>query len=999
MNTGIYRFDIYPRSFNSASGLKKRINQYSSKKIVDICLGKTYWLEAPEDFSPEQLRIIGEEALSDSVIEDFSFSKEKSPTFDFDQAIQINFRPGVQDNRANSVKKALNLFFKQEIAVYSGDVYFLRSDLAKSECRELASDFLSNDLLNQVHVFSEDEFAKERFQHMTPPKVHAQPSEVEIIDFSQDLELLDKLNKERVWALSLDELSVIQKHFLSKESAQAREKLGLSANPTDVEIEVIAQTWSEHCKHKIFAALIEYSEEEHSFKKISPKTIKSLYKSYIQKSTKEIQAERGLDWLISVFSDNAGIVRFDPDIDLCIKVETHNSPSALDPYGGALTGILGVNRDILGTGMGAKPVANMDVFCFAHESALKRCELPKGLLHPKRILEGVHKGVEDGGNKSGIPTVNGSIFFDDHYIGKPLVYVGTVGVMPQSTKHYPKTSEKNYKAGDWIVMAGGRIGKDGIHGATFSSMELNEDAPATAVQIGDPFTQKKLTDFLLKARDLGLYSGITDNGAGGLSSSIGEMAEKTGGADIELSLAPVKYQGLSAYELMISESQERMTFAVPPENLDEFIKLAASMEVEASALGRFTDDGVLRVKHHGKLVAALDMEFLHEGLPAMELRAKFAPAKNPFALWHGNHEKAESEGEINSWLAKLLRRPNIASKEDLVRRYDHEVQASTVVKPFTGTTQSGPSDAGIISLKSHGGSSLVAIGNGNQPLYSRFDPYLMAIHCADEAVRNVVASGADPEKLVLLDNFCWPDPLPGKNNPDAEHKLAGLVRANEALYNICKLYGAPLVSGKDSMKNDFVGKSADGAHLKISVPPTLLVTSMAGLESGEWATTTDFKNEGDAIYLVGSPEEEKLLFSEYTRTFNTQFELENIDEERLKQSFENYKALHRSIRQGLVASCHDISEGGLIVSLCESSFGNRLGARLDLDADKVPFLVNEGVGLMLVSVKKGSEAGFEKLLNGEATRIGSVQKDFALSFRKETTVNLEEMFNSWRGLQ
>ncbi|MEX0799099.1 MAG: AIR synthase-related protein [Bacteriovoracaceae bacterium] len=994
----IYRFDIFPLSFVSKKTLEARINNYSPVKAQDVCASKTYWLETKKELSQEELAFIGKEILTDPVIEDFSISPDKNQSLDFEQAIQVSFKPGVQDNRANSVKKALELFFpKENFTAYSGDLYFLKGDLSKADLKRLATEFLSNSLLHNISCFLKDEFIQDRFKDLKTPKVEARAQEVEVVDFTQSLEKLNELNQQRVWALSLEELKVIQDHYTEPKTTSARKKAGLCANPTDVEVEIIAQTWSEHCKHKIFAAHIEYKEVAHPYAQVADKMVEGIYKNYIKKSTREIKQERGYDWLISVFSDNAGIVRFDDNIDLCIKVETHNSPSALDPYGGALTGILGVNRDILGTGMGAKPIANMDVFCFAHESILQKTKLPKGLLHPKRILEGVHRGVEDGGNKSGIPTVNGSIFFDDQYVGKPLVYVGTVGAMPQSTKHYPKTSEKNYRAGDRVVMVGGRIGKDGIHGATFSSMELNENAPATAVQIGDPFTQKKVTDFMLKARDLGLYSGVTDNGAGGLSSSIGEMAQISGGAIIDLALAPVKYEGLSPYELMISESQERMSFAVPREKARDFIQLAASMEVEATDLGEFTQDGQLKIYFKENLVADLNMEFLHEGLPPMKLKAKFDPLNNPHVPWHKNSARKTLEGGVNNWLKELLQRPNIRSKEDLVRQYDHEVLAASAIKPFTGKTQSGPSDAGVIALKNHGGSGYVAIGNGNQPLYSHFDPYLMALHSVDEAVRNVVASGGDPDKLVLLDNFCWPDPLPGKNNPDAEHKLAGLVRANEALYKICKIYGAPLVSGKDSMKNDFSGADEHGNPVKISVPPTLLATSMAKVQSKKHLTTTNFKRAGDWIYLLGKIENKKYLFSEFARLFDVDAQVNNIQDDELKIIRQRYQDLHSAVKEGLIQSCHDISEGGLISAVCECCFGDKLGADLQIDSHETALLVNEGLGLLVVSVKEKDQKAFETKFSSDCALIGKTKKEYQLGFSDEVQVELEDMFNAWRG--
>lgn len=476
-----------------------------------------------------------------------------------------------------------------------------------------------------------------------------------------------------------------------------------------------------------------------------------------------------------MFKDNAGVIAFTPEYDACIKVETHNSPSALDPYGGALTGIVGVNRDPMGTGLGAELICNTDVFCFAspfHDEAL-----PPRLLHPRRVFEGVREGVEHGGNKSGIPTVNGSIVFDERYLGKPLVYCGTIGLIPaevpaskSSTDGKPRKGyEKKAQVGDIIVMTGGRIGKDGIHGATFSSEELHEGSPATAVQIGDPITQRKMYDFIMRARDLGLYNAITDNGAGGLSSSIGEMAEDTNGCRIDLARAPLKYDGLRPWEILLSEAQERMTLAVPPAALDEFLALAKRMDVEATPLGEFTDDGVFHVTYNGKLVTHLDMEFMHDGVPQYQLNAVWeAPVHPDSRIEDGGVDQAEL-------LKAMLGRLNICSKEYLIRQYDHEVKGGSVVKPLTGVKRDGPSDAGVIRpiLESEAG---LVISHGICPKYSDYDAYWMMANAMDEGIRNAVAVGADPDRMAGVDNFCWCDPVQSEKTPDGEYKL-GPARA------------------------------------------------------------------------------------------------------------------------------------------------------------------------------------------------------------------------------
>ena len=514
---------------------------------------------------------------------------------------------------------------------------------------------------------------------------------------------------------------------------------------------------------------------------------------------------------MSVFHDNAGLVRFDENWLFALKAETHNSPSALDPYGGALTGIVGCNRDIMGAGLGCKCIFNTDVFCFAPPDYSG--SIPDRLMHPRRVLRGVHRGVKDGGNQSGIPDVNGAFVFHDRFLGKPLVFCGTGGMIPATVAGRP-SHEKGARPGDRIVMCGGRIGKDGIHGATFSSEELHEGSPATAVQIGDPITQKKMADFLLEARDLGLFTSITDNGAGGLSSSIGEMAETPGGAEIHLDRAPLKYAGLAPWEIFLSEAQERMSLAVAPDRLDALLALAKRREVEATDLGVFTDSGRLDCYYDGALIGALDMAFLHDGVPVMQLKA----------VWNPPEATPDIEIIDDDWtvaLKRVLGTYNVCSKESFVRMYDHEVLAQSVLKQFQGEENDGPGDAAVIRPVPDSNRG-VAVACGIYPKYSDLDAYAMMACAVDEAVRNLVCVGGAIGRIAGLDNFCWPDPIQSDKTPDGEYKLAQLVRCCEALYETCVAYDIPLISGKDSMKNDYTLGDP-----KISIPPTVLFTATA----------------------------------------------------------------------------------------------------------------------------------------------------------------------------
>ena len=834
----VYRFEIPNLNhldLNSTreESLKVWFHKYMGRNIKNIWEIKYFLIESENPIA--NIKTYAQEVFTDSVLEvmissidenqELLLSWLQKKNFQNPSLIDISFRPGVTDNSAHASLEALKLIpalTNIEMKVASGTMYFIECEkpIISLQLEALAYEKLANNLLHKVSITNPSEVAHfGRMKAITFPSVSITAEKAKLINLEVSHAELEKMNHDNCWALSTDELSHIKNYYHT-----------LSRSPTDVEMEVIAQSWSEHCKHKI-----------------------------------------------SIFHDNAGIVRIDDIVDVCIKVETHNSPSALDPYGGALTGILGVNRDILGVGQGAKPIANTNVFCLAENKYFEenKISIPLLLKNPERIKEGVNLGVQDGGNKSGIPTVNGAFVFDRDYVGKPLVFCGTIGVMPQVENGLP-THEKRQMPGDLIVMAGGRIGKDGIHGATFSSMELVDGIPSSVVQIGDPITQKRLGDFLIEARRLGLFNSVTDNGAGGLSSSIGEMALITNGAMVDLEKALVKYPGLSPFELMVSESQERMTFSVQSDSIDAFLKLAKKRSVEASVIGEFTNSGFLKINFEGEQVANIDLGFLHNSLLPMKLIGHFdlatkAPHWVKQKIIKPNLPQKDSKINYSKILLDLFRSPNIRSHENLIRRYDHEVKAATIVKPFTGTPEIGfsaPSDAGVIWMKPHGGGSdnALAIACGICPKVSKYDTYLMAEYAVDEAVRNAVCVGANPDEMVLVDNYCWPDPIASERNPDAALKLAQLVRASKALYDISIAYGMPFVSGKDSMKNDFIGMNEFQEKIKISVPPTLLITSLGKVPTLSAITTSEIKNAGDLVYLIGG----------HLIGFNSAFELDEL---------------------------------------------------------------------------------------------------------------------------
>jgi len=686
--------------------------------------------------------IIEHGAVNQYILNDTNIFPQKP-----DVAIQIGFKPGVTDNAAQAGLDGLKTLFPSEAEdaeVSTTMTYIFYGVPNDVDCQWLANQ-LHNPMIERAIISDQASCENNQWPALDfpepPVNIFGTPT---TIDLEVDDDSLIEISEKGLLALNLEEMQTIQAHYRDPVVRATREKEGLPpAAPTDVELECLAQTWSEHCKHKIFAANIHHVDTETG----EDSHIDSLFKTHIMKPTFDI-AEK-VDWLLSLFHDNSGVIEWNPEWSLCIKAETHNSPSALDPFGGAMTGIVGVNRDILGTGLGARPIANTDVFCFGPPDY--DGDIPDGLFHPSRVFRGVHAGVRSGGNESGIPTVNGAIVFEERYLGKPLVYCGTVGIMPRRLADGRESHDKTPSPGDVIYMVGGRVGSDGIHGATFSSLELTEESPSSAVQIGDPITQKKMVDMLLKARDDGLLQVTTDNGAGGLSSSIGEMAELTGGAKVDLSQVPLKQMGLSSWEILVSESQERMTVGVKPEDCQEFEKLASLHEVEATAVGTFTDSGDFHILHGEHSVALLPIEFLHDGVPQLQLESEWIPPVNEEPAY-----PQTNASDMGGILSRLLARPNIASKEWWVRSYDHEVIAQTVIKPFCGVNHDAPGDAAVIA-PIHGETQGAVISCGIIPRYSDIDTYAMVAGCIDEAVRNAVCVGVDLDRMAGLDNFCWPD--------------------------------------------------------------------------------------------------------------------------------------------------------------------------------------------------------------------------------------------------
>ncbi len=766
------------------------------------------------------------------------------------------------------------------------------------------------------------------------------PSKVveEIVIRSLGEKELLELSSRMLLSLGLVEMKTIQDFFER-----------LKRNPTDAELETIAQTWSEHCKHKVFNSKIEFEEDG------KKQSIEGLFKTFISGATKEI-AQKKKGFLVSVFHDNAGMISFDKKFAVAAKVETHNHPSALEPYGGANTGVGGVIRDVLGAGLGAKPIAVTDVFCFA-DPKTPQTEVPLGVMHPKRIFKGVRKGVADYGNQMGIPTVNGSIFFDKRFVANPLVFCGCIGIIPKTKV------KKSARPGDLIVVCGARTGKDGIHGATFSSVALDESSPPTAVQIGNAIEERKLMDFILQSTDQKLFSNITDCGAGGFSSAIGEMAQGLG-ARVELKNAPLKYKGLLPWQIWISESQERMVLAVPKKNLPKLMEIAQIEEVEIAVLGEFNSSGKLEVFFEGQNVLSLDLKFLHEGLVNQKRTAKYTSK-----LFE--EPKIQLQEDFGKTLHSLLAMPNIASKETTVRRYDHEVQGGSVIKPFVGVKNDGPSDAAVVRPlldKKEG----VVIANGINPSYGDISPYWMAASVIDEAIRNAICVGVDFEKLALLDNFSW-------GNPQDAQILGQLVKACQACFDFSTAFGTPFISGKDSLYNEF-----HSGKVHVSIPGTLLISAVGIMDDCFKRVSMDLKEAANPIYVVGET---------FAELGGSQFFAMNgfvgnsVPKVNAKTAKKTFYSLSKVMQVGkenssrIVRACHDASDGGLGVAFAEMAFAGGLGLEIDLSkvvlGEKIQradfVLFSESNSRFVVEVNKKFEKKFEKMLFGVPfARVGQV---------------------------
>ena len=940
----IYRIEVSKRGNDpQVEGLARLLSEegLSSKGLSII---RVYFLKS--NLGRTEIEVLAKDLLADPVSEEIYLGRSQPAG---SRALEVWYHPGVTDPESSWI---LNHLRRRKIAVEDvrrATRFLFPASVPRAKLVRFAERHLFNPLIQHLAVRGEEPFPRHRGTKFKIEKIR--------LTGVSDKELLE-VSTRRDWHFDLAEIKAIWDHFA---------KLG--RDPTLTEMETLAQTWSEHCVHKTLKASFEVDGEKFS----------NLLADTIMKPSRELDRP----WCLSLFADNAGVVELSKDWAVAFKVETHNHPSAIEPYGGAATGIGGVIRDVLGAGQGADPILNTDVFCFGPPGFPSR-KLPKGVLHPRRIIEGVVHGVRDYGNRMGIPTASGAVYFDELYLANPLVYCGTLGVLPKTRV------KKKVSKGDAIIVTGARTGRDGIHGVTFASTSLAGSSHVrhgSAVQIGNPIEEKLLRDLVIAARDRGLIASITDCGGGGLSSAVGEMTAKQG-CVIDLDKVPLKYAGLSHYEIWVSESQERMIVFVNPRKVADFMSLADEVGVEATVIGEVTDEKILRLSYRGKEVAALDMGFLHKGLPSRS-----------FALKPPKQKKCKEADvvmprDLGQALLRLLGQINVASKEWVIRQYDHEVKGATILKPLAGVKHDAPSDATVIQPLLDEATG-VAVSCGLAPRYALIDAYAAAAAAIDEAIRNLIVVGGRLDRIALLDNFCAGD-------ASDERILYEIVHAVKACKDAIEAYRTPFISGKDSL-NNFFTSSKDG---KINIPTTLLVSALSLVRDVGKVVTSDLKQARSRIYIVGETKLE-LGGSEYLRMHKKLGTRVPVVE--MKTARRSYRKIERAIREGGVLAAHDLSDGGLGVAIAEMCLGGERGARIHLapipTAEKIDrtdyLLFSETQSRILLEVAEANAAEFEKIMAGEVfAHIGEATADQRLVFtddgrRTVATVSVDEIRAAW----
>ncbi len=964
-------------------GLARRAQEYFGFTLEQVRVLTLYMLDL--DLTPQELEDIRTQVFTHPLTQ---MSSYRPLAQDFDFAIWVGFKPGVRDNAGAVAREAIAAYLKRplppEAQVFTSRLYVLRgSGLTESQVGKIARELLANDLIQDFRIFTRAGWDPEHGVGVILPRVHLDHSPQVAVFELDSVEALKALSAQRHLALRDQDLPIILDYFRRPEVLARRQAVGLGP-PTDVELEYLAQARSDHCNHNTFRGRFFYRDLDTGEEVV----LDNLFKQYIEAPTRTIAAQK--PWVVSVLWDNAGVGEFDNEFSYVIKGETHNSPSNLEAYGGSLTGIVGVYRDPLGTGRGARLIGGIYGYCVGPRDYAGPLQ-PR--LHPRRLLDGVVTGVKDGGNKSGVPTVGGLLYFDPSYLGKCLVFVGALGLLPLKVQGEAGAA-KQARPGDFILVCGGRVGMDGIHGVTASSEVSSAGTPAGHVQIGDPYTQKKLHDFLLEARDRGWIRFITDCGGGGLSSAVGESARMAGGAEVWLEKIPLKYQGLDPWEIWVSESQERMVAGVSPEDCQAFLDLAQSHEVEATVMGRFTDRGVLEVSHAGVRCAHMDLSFLAEDFPPWEFEAQWLPPARRLS------EPVVGEpADHLGLLLTMLDRPNLCSREWIIRQYDHEVQGGSAVKPLIGRETPVPGDASVLRPRLDSPKGL-AVSLTVNPAYAAIDAYHMTAVTIDEAARRLLAVGGSLSHIGGVDNFCWPSvEYHPEKNPDGRFKAAQLVRSCWALRDLCLAYEIPLLSGKDSMYVDGVLAGAFGETHRVSGLPTLFFTAVSLLDDVHQAMTLDFKGPGDLIYLLGDTRDE-LGGSELYELLG--YVGLNVPQVRVQDFLPCYRNLETALRKGRLTAVHGLYRGGLLVHLALMSLAGGLGVEVDLAAagsqlSILAQMYSESAGRFLISVDPKHRAWLEGHFAGQPlTLLGEVRPDQTFSVRRGGRVLLETTLDRLR---
>lgn len=898
----------------------------------------------------------GEDIAIEAVVKELGDMSSPSSYEDHANHVQIEVvrRVGVTDRVADQiVRSAAQLGFSIEAVTGARYVLMGCASLSRSDVERLVDAVLCNPVIETWGFGSVSPTFASDVEAEVGADGTGESISVEIVPIREtSKEERTRINSERALALDAEEIDVI---------AQWYEKIG--RDPTDAELETIAQTWSDHCSHKTFRArIVAQTADETQQVEVQPLL------AQLRACTNEIAAP----FVVSAFDGNAGIVRFADGVALAIKAETHNHPSAIEPFGGANTGVGGVIRDVLAAP--ARPVALTDVLCFGPRD-LDHHHLPEGVLHPAIIEEGVVDGVADYGNKIGVPTVAGAVLYDPGYVANPLVFCGCVGEVLQGAD-----SLIGPQVGDHIVVVGGATGRDGIRGATFSSMTMDAttgEVAGASVQIGDPIMERLVTDLLIDIIDRPdpMIHALTDCGAGGLSSAVGEMGEQLG-VDVDLVRVDRKYRGLAPWEVWLSEAQERMVLAVSPQHVEEVLQRARHIGVVANDIGTFTGTQQLVVRHGDIHVVDIPMDFLHNGRPQRHMTATLPDPRRVHTLL--------PVVDVQQVLLQLLSHPTISSKEPIIRRYDHEILGSTVVRPMAGETQFGPSDGVVIAQPER--TSGFALGIGVNPQYGLYDPERMAHAVVDEAIRNAVVAGADPSQIALLDNFSWGDPRRPSTLGDLVATVAGCCEA-------ARMYKAPFVSGKDSLNNEY----ADTDGQRHSIPPTLVITAMGFVPDADAVVTTDLSRAGNELFLLGTTRDE-LRGSHLHLVLGGDFggEVPAPDAD----APERYTLLHRAIRDGFIESAHDCSEGGLAVALAEMVIGADLGVEVHVGGPhEVSALFAESNGRVIIEVAPEHSEKVRTHFGEQIARIGIVTEHPALVITTAVKVyswGRDELLSAWK---